>query len=344
MKKVSAVVLFIAFATTVFAQMGDMSLIPYRSGSKWGFASTDRKVVITPKYDDAKWFHNGLAAVKVGSKWGYINTAGKMVIPARYTVAKAFSKGFVPKTNDPGGDSILFAGVSVRTDGYEVCIDSKGRNLKGCPAISEAKQNAEPDGYVLQKKTYSLPNNDGMFDEIVDDYMAGTEHYYIARKGGAYGVFNSKFDMAMPFEYSSIKMAKWGASNVLVAEKGGMYGVYDQMGNNIIPSDYQSATVVTDNMMKPYVIVKQNGRAFILDQTGKNIMNRGYGDITYDPNGGFVLTGDNNLKGFYFTDNTYIQPKYTSVQLMPGGGYLMVKAFNGAEGYINTRGDEYFTQ
>jgi hypothetical protein len=28
-------------------------LIPYRKGDKWGFCTPDKKIVISPKYDDA---------------------------------------------------------------------------------------------------------------------------------------------------------------------------------------------------------------------------------------------------------------------------------------------------
>ena len=71
-------------------------------------------------------------------------------------------------------------------------------------------------------------------------------------------------------------------------------------------------------------------------------MNRNYSDVIYDDQGGFILVGDNNLKGFYFTDNTYISPKYTDVKLMPGGKFLKVKTFSGETGYIDTAGNEYF--
>lgn len=345
MIKKFSIMLFAFFLTlSTFAQSYDMSLIPYRSGDKWGFATPDKQVVIAPKYNDVDWFSEGLAAAKVGTKWGYINKEGKMVIPAKFTVAKAFRKGFVPKGNTEGGDSILFAGASVQSDGYEICINTKGVNLGKCPAISEAEQNAQPDGYISQQKTYSLPNSSGLFDKIEDDYKVNGETYYIARKGNDHGVFNTKFETIVPFEYTSLDKATAAGKDYLVANKYGSYGLLDASGKQIIPLQYSSLQVINGKMDKAYVIVQEKGRSFVKNIDGTDVTNRSYGNITYDPRGGFVLTGDNNLKGFYFTDNTYIAPKYTSVQLMPGGKYLKVRTFSGDEGYINAKGDEYFVQ
>lgn len=48
---------------------------------------------ISPKYEDARSFSEGLAAVKQGGKWGYIDTDGKTVISFQYDMAQRFSEG-----------------------------------------------------------------------------------------------------------------------------------------------------------------------------------------------------------------------------------------------------------
>jgi hypothetical protein len=35
----------------------NQELIPYRKGDKWGFCTRDKKIVITPEYDNAWKFH-----------------------------------------------------------------------------------------------------------------------------------------------------------------------------------------------------------------------------------------------------------------------------------------------
>ncbi len=44
--------LLLLITIPVFAQEADMSLIPYRKGDLWGYASPDKKIVIKPVW---KW-------------------------------------------------------------------------------------------------------------------------------------------------------------------------------------------------------------------------------------------------------------------------------------------------
>lgn len=334
---ITAVLLFTITAS--FAQKYDMSLIPYRNGEKWGYSSADKNIVISAKYDEAQWFSEGYAAVKMGNKWGYINNAGKLVIPAKFNVAKPFSKGYIPTKMNSGSDTILFAGASLTADMVEVCIDKTGKTLNGCPAKTE--ENEPEIAVTTQKKVYSVAN-DGFYDEIVNDFIVNGEQYYIAKKNGLYGVFNTKFDMSLPFEYTAITATNTENSYFLLATKNGMSGLFDYSGKELLPMQARSLQLINGPMNKGYVIVKDAGRAYINAIDGKAIMNRSYNDVSYDDQGGFILVGDGNLKGFYFTDNTYISPKYTEVKLMPGGKYLRVKTFAGKEGYINNEGVEFF--
>ena len=347
-KKILLFASFLIGAASSFAQQMDMSLIPYRSGNKWGYASPDKKIVITPKYNDASWFSEGYAAVKVGSRYGYINKAGKLVIPAKFTVAKPFRKGYMPNIKNAGGDSILFAGASVTANGYERCINTRGIILVKCPAIPEnsVAENRIPVKTVVKQKIYSLQNNNGLFDKIVDDYkISGSdETYYIADKGAMYGVFNSKFETIIPFQYNSIKIITSGGNQYLHVMKDGMNGIVSQNGQTLINIDNSNLVMINGINQVDYVIVKHNGKTYVKDLKNNDIISTGYADISYDNNGGFVLTGDDNTKGFYFMDNKIITPKYSDVRLINGGNYLMVKTSNGKVGYINEAGDEFFVE
>lgn len=331
------------------AQTIDYSLIPYRKGDKWGYTDAQKNVLIIPKYNEAQWFSEGFAAVKIGSKWGYINKQGKLVIPAKFTVAKSFRKGYVPNSGKAGGDSVLFAGASVTADGYERCITTKGVILTKCPAINEnsVAENRIPVETVSQQKTYSLPNNNGLFDKVVDDYKVtgSDETYYIAEKAGMYGVFNSKFETIVPFEYNYVKRVNSGGNQYLQVKKNEQNGIMKGDGSIDITTEYSGLTMVrgTDNL--DYIIVKKDGKTYVKDINNRDIITSGYSDITYDNSGGFVITDNNNMRGFYFTDNRVINPKYSDVRIVNrGSNYLQVKTSNGKVGYINSAGDEYFVE
>ncbi|MBP8214173.1 MAG: WG repeat-containing protein [Propionivibrio sp.] len=52
-------------------------LAPVQSSSgRWGYINQKNQWVIQPKFDEAKEFKDGRAAVKVKGKWGYINKRG----------------------------------------------------------------------------------------------------------------------------------------------------------------------------------------------------------------------------------------------------------------------------
>ncbi len=345
-KVLFAVMLLISIDT--FAQYPDMSMIPYRTGDKWGYATADKKVVIAPKYNEANRFSEGYASVKIGTRYGYINKQGKLVIPAKFTVAKPFRKGYMPNTAKAGGDSVLFAGASIQADGYEICINIKGIRMPKCPAMNEnaAVENRTAIETIVKEKTYSLPNNNGLFDKITDDYKidGNDETFYIATKGDRYGVFNSKFETIVPFEYNAIKINRNGSTAYLQVNKGGMYGVMMPDGKISIAPEYSNLNIVSGQEGKQYVIIKKDGKTYVKNIANEDIISTGYTDITYDEAGGFIITGDNNNRGFYFMDNSVIQPKYKEVKLMNGGKFLMVKTASGKTGYINAAGDEYFTE
>lgn len=70
-----------------------------KTGGKWGFINSDGSIFIEPQFALAHEFNNGMAPVKDESgKWGYVNTAGITSIPCEYDSAGAFYLGFASVT------------------------------------------------------------------------------------------------------------------------------------------------------------------------------------------------------------------------------------------------------
>ena len=63
------------------------------AGSKFGFIDKTGRVVISPKYESASPFSEGLASVRLGGKDGYIDETGRMVIAPQFDQANSFSEG-----------------------------------------------------------------------------------------------------------------------------------------------------------------------------------------------------------------------------------------------------------
>jgi hypothetical protein len=65
--------------------------------SNCGFIDNQGKMAIDPQWEDALFFSQGLAAVRLGDiltgKWGYIDKAGKYVINPQFDDVSYFSEG-----------------------------------------------------------------------------------------------------------------------------------------------------------------------------------------------------------------------------------------------------------
>ncbi len=338
---------FIAITLPVFAQQADLSLIPFRQGNVWGYADADKKIIIKPIYDQANFFYEGYASVKKGEKFGYINKSGKVLIPFNYFIAKPFRYGYFDNPARHKTDTVLFAGASVRKDGYEICINTKGTTMPRCPAINE---NTVIDNFAenTSVKTYSnIKANGNLYDKIVDDYnvINGDDNYYIAVKNNLYGVFNNKFSIVIPFEYSSLKKLTISNVDYLLAEKKGKQGVLKGNGSAYIAVENAGVTFVKSSSSKEYFIILRGSTASIMDPYLTKVISGDYSDIVYDKEGGFVLTGTDKMKGYYF-ENTklLINSKYTDVTPVKGGNLIWVITSAGKNGYVSSKGDEFFSE
>jgi len=77
---------FLALAHRSALAQHDIMLYPIVDGAKIWLHRRKRKVAISPQFDDAKLFYEGLARVRIGAKWGFIDKSGRLAIPARFEV------------------------------------------------------------------------------------------------------------------------------------------------------------------------------------------------------------------------------------------------------------------
>ncbi len=59
-------------------------------GEQWGFIEKTNRFIITPQYDGALEFSEGMAAVKLGKLWGYIDRTVELVIRPQFEAANLF--------------------------------------------------------------------------------------------------------------------------------------------------------------------------------------------------------------------------------------------------------------
>lgn len=63
------------------------------SSGLWGFTDSKGEIMIEPRYQQAKSFSGGLAAVSNGEKWGFINEKGEIAIDFQFQSAGYFTNG-----------------------------------------------------------------------------------------------------------------------------------------------------------------------------------------------------------------------------------------------------------
>ncbi|HMD00602.1 MAG TPA: WG repeat-containing protein, partial [Ferruginibacter sp.] len=164
-------------------------------------------------------------------------------------------------------------------------------------------------------------------------------------KNNLYGVFNNKFEVVIPFEYTSIKKIDLGGKVFLETTKNNMSGMYRGNGTVYVPSDYSTIEYVKTRDGKDYFIVTRDGKAMVKDINFNDVIPADYSNIIYDTEGGFILTGINNNKGYYILANSMtIKPRYTDVHMVRGGRFLLVKTASGKLGYMSADGTEYFEE
>lgn len=75
-------------------------LIPYHKGDNWGFCTTDKKILIKPKYERVELFKDGFALVVKGNKLGMVNEKGEEVVPCLYRDLHCISEGQLMAKNE----------------------------------------------------------------------------------------------------------------------------------------------------------------------------------------------------------------------------------------------------
>ena len=106
-------------------------------GERWGYLDSTLKIVIPPKYKEARQFEYGMAAVKKGRKYGFINAQDSTVIPFDYDEFMVIVDETTDYTFDPLGNTSRSNYRVVLEEGWIIArkgkkwgyIDKKGEEV-----------------------------------------------------------------------------------------------------------------------------------------------------------------------------------------------------------------------
>lgn len=193
---------------------------------KQGYINTAGDLVITPRFESASSFSDGLAAISLNYRWGYIDRTGRIVIPPRLVFADAFHEGMArvvtegPCTyiddDDPCGLGRVIPRSDLQPDQVRSCkygfIDRSGK--------------------LITLKTYDAAKQ---FSEGLAPVKMGTKWGYIDKKGQT--AIEPEFDEAQPF-----------SEGLAVVQQAGLAGFIDRTGRFAIPAQFQYALDFSDGL------------------------------------------------------------------------------------------------
>ena len=168
-------------------------LIPEEgSNGMSGFVDEQSRTVIPFQYDDAGFFSDGLAAVKLNGKWGFIDKQGNTVIPFKYDNAGPFSKGL----------------AEVELDGKWGFIDKQGNTVipfkyDNVWSFREGLAVVELNGkwgFIDKQGNTVIPiqyDDAGFFSDGLAQVKLKEKYGYIDKQGNTVILF--KYDNAGPF-------------------------------------------------------------------------------------------------------------------------------------------------
>jgi hypothetical protein len=214
-------------------------LEPKRNGEKVGFVDYHGQFKISPTFDDALPFSDGMAAVKINDKWGFIDAAGDLVIQPKFSNAYYFREGVGIARFEESGDVLIDKmGKTLATEFGFVDLVSEGRvpatrngksgylDLQGkmvIPIIYDAGRSFSDGlaaveknnkwGYVDRDGRTVIPfvlDEAGQFGNGLAPAKVGTRTGFISKSGS--------FSFDLPFSYAPGFLTGDLESNTLVAE------------------------------------------------------------------------------------------------------------------------------
>ena len=207
---------------------------------KWGFIDDTGTMRIKPIYEGVRAFKQGFSAVKMGKKWGFINKKGQWLVKPLYAAAYSFT------------DDGLAVVVVNNKRGF---IDKRGRFVIK-PSYRRVQRFSEGLAPVSQKReawSFVDKQNQTVFPTVfrkVRNFSEGLSA--IMNSDKKWGYIDQKGQQQIPYEYDKAYDFKNGLALVKKADNRGFI---DTQGHVIIPFDFDDAYQFNEHLAP----VKKNG-------------------------------------------------------------------------------------
>jgi len=200
-------------------------LFPFISGTGWwGYRTAAGEVAITCRFEVARRFAEGLAAVQQDWRWGFVAPGGDFRIARRFEEARSFSDGLAAVVLDDRWSLVDPEGAVVIAGEWGETV---GDFSEGVATVR--RHDADVRVWLIDRagrRTAVDFEDVGLFSEGLAPTSRNDEHGFIDRSGR----------IVIPLDY----VATWPFSEGLaaVAVSSGEYGFVDHAGRLAIPPRY----------------------------------------------------------------------------------------------------------
>lgn len=231
-----------------------------RIDKKYGYINIEGKYAIEPQFEYVWYFSDGLASVKKNGKWGVINKNGEFVIAPVYDYADGGSEGAVAFKKDGKWGFVAKGGATI----IQPRFSSISRFHDGLAKFNEKEKYGYVDmtGKIVIPAKYERAEDfsEGMAAVMMDDKVG-----FINKRG--------EWVIKPKFEYSF----SCGFSESLAAVMyNGKYGYIDKSGEFVIPPIYDGAYEFSDGL----AAVKVDNLLGFIDKEGNMVIEPEY-DMTF---------------------------------------------------------------
>ncbi|MDX2361677.1 MAG: WG repeat-containing protein [Crocinitomicaceae bacterium] len=232
----------------------DVELLPIIKDGKYGFMGNKGKLIITPSFDFAGGFNNGLAVVVQGEMFGFIDKFGHLQIPCEYSSVDDFHEGR----------------AVVERDGKLGMID-RNNNLLLPFIYEEIGEVSNHLTYVSKGVKYGYADWNGQlvipeqFDEAFDFIgdLAKVE------EDGLFGMINAQGEYVIPAIYENVTPL---SDSLMICKKSGKHGVITNNGTVVIQPVYDQIGAFMDGL----AIVAKTDTVEYINIHGEIVISKGY--------------------------------------------------------------------
>ena len=251
-------------------------------GGKWGYVNSLGELAILCEYDEAEWFHDGLAKVGKDGREFFIDQKGKIAFYCEFDETQDFGSGlaaardgkkwgFLDKNGkiaihflyDEVGDA-WFLGKFCRARIGEKwgVIDKNG--VLVIPFKFDAVDCPNENGYAVVQNggKYGFADKNGEIVPCEYDFLQDDKDALIAQKGEKYGLISTSGKTLTPLAYDDIENFSGGLA---LAENDGKIGFLDAGGGIAVAFEYDGASEFNGG----FAPVQKDGRWFVIDKNGE---------------------------------------------------------------------------